>query len=214
MVVLVPISVLGQTPSAILHAQGGVWVNGYEGKDSTAIFAGDLLETKPEFSAKLTLEGSEALIQAESVVKFQGDLLALDHGGVAVGTSRGLKVKVNCITVVPVRNEWTQYEVVDVNGTVQVAARKGDVNVEHEMGKEKPELGGEGSRGGTVHEGEQKSYSESELCGAPPGPTGGSSGLNPKYIGIGGAVGGGILLCVILCRGGGSTKTQISPDKP
>jgi hypothetical protein len=67
MVVMVPVSLLGQTPSAILHAQGGVWVNGYEAKDSAAVFAGDLLETRPGFSANLTLEGPAVLIQPESV---------------------------------------------------------------------------------------------------------------------------------------------------
>ncbi len=212
MVVLVPLSLLGQAPSAIVHAEGGVWINGYEAKDSTAIFSGDLLETKPGFSANLSLEGSAVLVQAESVAKFQGDFLALDHGAVAVETSRSFKVKVNCLTVVPVANQWTQYDVTDVNGTVQVAARKSDVNVEHE-GAHKPTENAEATRGGTVHEGEQKSYRESEVCGAPAQPTNPGQGLNPKWIGVGAAVGGGILLCVLLC-GGSSSKSPISPDKP
>ena len=134
MVVVMPLSLLGQSPSAapqsaqapsaILHTQGGVWVNGQEAQDATAIFPGDLLETKTGFSATLNLDGSEVLLQPEAVAKFDGDLLELDHGSVAVGTSKGFKVRVNCITVVPVLNEWTQYEVSDMNGTVQVAARK------------------------------------------------------------------------------------------
>ena len=85
MMVMVPLSLLGQTPSAgtpsaILHTQGGVWVNGYEARDSSAIFTGDLVETKPGFSASLSLEGSTILIQPESVAKFQQELLVLDHG--------------------------------------------------------------------------------------------------------------------------------------
>jgi len=48
MLVIVPVSLLGQsapnqTGAAILHTQGGVWVNGYEAKDSSAVFPGDLL---------------------------------------------------------------------------------------------------------------------------------------------------------------------------
>jgi hypothetical protein len=213
MVILVPLSLLGQAPSAILHTQGGVWVNSYEGRDSTAIFSGDVIETKPEFSAKLTLEGSEVSIQQESVGKFQGNFFELDHGSVAVGTSTIFKVKVNCITVVPVANQWTQYEVTDVNGTVQVSARKSDVNVEHE-GQHKSTANVESDRDGTVREGEQKSYNESEICGAPPQPHEAAHGLNPKWIGAGAAAGGGILICVFLCTGKGSPKTPISPDKP
>ncbi len=86
------------------------------------------------FNANLVLDGSTILLGPESVAKFQGDYLELDHGSVSVGTSKGFRVEVNCIRVVPVRNEWTQYEVSDVSGTVQVAARKDDVNVEHEGG--------------------------------------------------------------------------------
>ena len=126
------------TGAAILHAQGGVWINGYEARDSSAVFPGDLLETKPGSAANLNLDGSTVLIQPESVVKLQTNLLELDHGSVAVGTSRGFKVQVHCITVVPVLNEWTQYEVNNLNGSVQVAARKDDVNVERTRDNKKP----------------------------------------------------------------------------
>jgi hypothetical protein len=215
MVVILPLSVLGQTPSAILHAQGGAYVNGQEAKDASAIFSGDTVDTKPGFSATLALEGSSVDIQPESVTKFQTDFLELDHGGVAVGTSTSFKVKVNCITVTPVVNDRTQYEVTDVNGTVQVAARKNDVNVEIHKGIGKPSSETEQSKGGTVHEGEQRSYKESDVCGAPPpSPGTGSSPLNSKWIEIGGGVvAGGVLLCVlVLCPGSG--HAPISPDQP
>jgi len=94
--------------------------------------------TKPGFSATLNLEGTTIQLQEETVAKLQDDVLLLDHGGVSVGTSKSFKVKVNCITVIPVLNEWTQYDVTDVNGTVQVAARKNDVNIEREQGRAHP----------------------------------------------------------------------------
>lgn len=211
MVVIVPASLLGQTPSAILHTQGGVWVNGFEARDSSAIFNGDLLETKPGFSATLNLEGSSVLIQPESVAKFQGDLLVLDHGRVAVGTSKKFKVRVNCLTVVPVVNEWTQYEVTDLNGTVQVAARKLDVNVERAMEKRKPSPENEASQEGSVREGGQKNYDESAVCGPPATPTQAGSSVSPKWIAVGAGV-AGILICVLVCGGGG--KTPVSPSAP
>ncbi len=167
------------------------------------------METKPGSPANLTLDGATVLIQPESVARLQSNFLELDHGGVSVGTSKRFKVKVNCITVTPVVNEWTQYEVSNVNGTVQVAARKNDVQVEREAdGKKPPTTVTEASHGATVHEGEQKSFDLSELCGAAAPIKGAGTGLNPKWIAYG-AGGTGILLCVLLCHGNGG-KTPVS----
>jgi hypothetical protein len=215
MVALVPLPVLGQTPlqgppAAILHTQGGVWVNGAEARDSTAIFAGDLIETKPTFSASLTLDGTEVMISAESIAKFDGDIMELDHGAVAVGTSKSFKVRVNCLKVVPVVNEWTQYEVSDLNGTVHVAAKKLDVNVEHAI-HGKPSAEPQSSQEGSVHESQEKNYDESELCGAAAPPSSAGSGLNPKWIAAG--AGGAALLILILAHSGGG-KTSVSPSSP
>jgi ribosomal 50S subunit-recycling heat shock protein len=197
---------------AILHTQGGVWVNGYEAHDSSAVFPGDVIETKPDSSANLSLDGSTVLIAPESVSKFQEDLLELDHGGVSVVTSKSFKVRVNCILVIPVLNEWTQYVVTDVNRTVQVAARKLDVNVEHERGhgKEAPEPQPSQQRA-SVHEGEQKSYDESEVCGPAARPASALAGISPKWIAAG-AAGAGILIWLLIH--GGNPKTPASPAAP
>ena len=204
----VPLSLLGQTPSAVLHTQGGVWINGYEAKDSSAVFTGDLLETKPGFSASLTLDGSTILIQPESVVKLEDNLLVLDHGTVSVTTSRSFKVRVNCLTVIPVSNDWTQYDVADLNRTVHVAAHKSDVNVERAIKLQKPTPETAASHEGSVHEGEQHDYDESELCGAPARPAG-TPLLNSKWI-IAAAGGIVILVCVLECHG----HPPVSPDSP
>lgn len=208
----VPGSLLGQTPAAILHTQGGVWLNQYEAKDASAVFAGDLLETKTGFTAQLTLDGSSVMIQSESLGKFQADLFELDHGSVSVTTVKNFKVQVKCLVVVPVASVPTQYDVTDVNGTIQVAAHKGDVNVErHQRDSDKTataQAGGDAS----VHEGEQKNYNESELCGLPPREPSGR-GLNPKWIGAG-AAGAGVLIWVLIHGGGGSTPPDMSQSKP
>ena len=209
MVVIIPVSLLGQTPSAILHTQGGVWVNGSEARDASAIFDDDLVETKPGFSATLNLEGTSVLIQPESVAKYQRDLLALDHGSVAVETSTGYKVRVNCITVIPVQNEWTQYEVTNLNGVIQVAARKNDVKVEMGLGRRKASAKPETSSDAVVHGGEQASYHESEVCGAPARITGTTLGVSPKWIAVG-AGAAGVLIWVLVQGGGGKTPVSVS----
>ncbi len=211
MILVLPQSLLAIDPaSAILHTRGGVWVNGSEVPDSTAIFSGDLLETKPGFAATLNADGSTVLIQPESVVKFQGDLLILEHGSVSVGTSKAMRVEVNCLTVVPISTDWTQYEVTDVSGKLLVAARKNDVRIKQgsraKLSKE-PET----DSGAIVREGEQGTRQESDVCGAPPEPATAGNVLNPKWIAAG-AAGGGILIWLLVH--GGPTKPPISSSKP
>jgi hypothetical protein len=214
LLLIVPSTLLGQSPIAVLHTQGGVWVNGYEARDASSVFDGDLLETKPTFAAKLNLEGSEILIQPVSVAKFEKDQLSLDHGSVSVGTSTQYKVKVKCITVVPVNPDWTQYDVTDTSGKVEVAARKNDVKVKVEaaLGSKTPSPNAEGTHESVVREGEQAAYQETEACGAPPRPSGPLSPLSTPWV-IGGAAGGvTLLLCLTLfCK---SSNHPISPDSP
>lgn len=209
-----PLSLMAaDTGSAILHSNGGVWVNGSDAKDSTALVPGDLLETKPGSVANLDADGSTVLIQPESIVKFNGDSLTLEHGSVSVGTSKSMSVHTDCIRVVPVSNEWTQYDVTDLNGTVQAAARKKDVNIEvaATMRKTSPESAG--SQSATVHEGEQATRDAAAACGVMKSPSEGAEGLPKKWIEIGAGAGGGVLLlCVLLCRG--KNPPQVSPSQP
>lgn len=203
----------GQPGGAILHTQGGVWVNGAEARDSSAVFPGDLIETKTGFSANLILEGSTVVIGSESITKFQGDYLELDHGTVSVGTSRSFRVRVNCLGVVPVLNQWTQYEVADVSRSIDVAAHKDDVNVEHEGGRKKASAASGATQQASVHEGERHSYDETEICGAPAIAQPGSP-LSPKWIALE-AGGGAAILCLLVCGGhGGGEKKNISQSSP
>jgi hypothetical protein len=216
LLIVVPSSLLGQNvpdqqAAAILHAQGGVWVNGYEARDSSAIFPGDTIETKSGATGNLVLDGSTVLLAPETVGKFQADVFELDHGSVSVGTTKRYKVRVNCLKVVPVANEWTQYVVTDVNRTAQVAAHKLDVNVEHEGVSVKPTPENESSQRASVREGEEKSFDESQICGPTAKPASPMSGVSPKWIAAG-AAGTGILIWVLV-RGGGGSK-PVSASQP
>jgi hypothetical protein len=213
LVVLCPLSLkAADTGSAVLHSEGGVWVNGAETSGSTVVFPGDVLETKPGFVANLDAEGSSVLIQPESVVKFQGTFLSLEHGSVSVGTSTSMSVHVNCIKVEPVSLERTQYDVADVNGTVQVAAHKNDVNITQGGTLRKTAPDNNSSQSATVHEGQQASRDESKACGAAARPESPGSPINMKLLEIGGAGAGVLVLCLLLCRG--SSPSKVSPDGP
>jgi hypothetical protein len=214
MVILCPLSLAAaDTGSAVLHSEGGVWVNGFEVAGSTVVFPGDMLETRPGFAANIDAEGSSVVLQPESVVKFQGTFLSLEHGSVSVGTSASMSVHVSCLKVEPVSSERTQYDVADVSGTMQVAARKSDVNVTVGGVLQKTQAQGGSSLSTVVHEGQQTTRDESTACGAAPRPGGAGNGLNAKWLEIGGGIGGGILvLCLLLCKSTG--PSNVSPSEP
>jgi hypothetical protein len=214
MIVLFPLSLLaGDTGSAVLHSRGGVWVNGAEVTDSTSIFPGDVLETKPGFVADLDTEGSSVLIRPESIIKFQGAFLTLEHGSVSVGTATAMSVHVNCIRVEPVSNERTQYDVTDVSGAVQVAALKSDVNITQVGTLRKASAESNTSQSATLHEGQQATRIEATACGAPARPGSAGSAPNMKWVEIGGGAAAGVLaLCLLLCKGSG--PSSVSPSQP
>ncbi|MGA7909301.1 MAG: hypothetical protein WCA16_17985 [Candidatus Sulfotelmatobacter sp.] len=196
----------------MLHSKGGVWVNGSESPESTAIFPGASLETKSGSVANLDADGSSVLIQPESLLTFNGDSLTLEHGSVMVTTSKSMSVFVKCIKVVPVLHAWTQYEVTDLNGTVRVAAVKSDVNVSQGVGTRKPSPES-ASQSGTVREGQQAERNESEACGAAEQPKVPGHALDTKWVEIGGAAaGGGLILCLLLCKG--TNPPRVSPSQP
>jgi len=214
MIVLCPLSLMAaDTRSAVLRSEGGVWVNGSEVTGSTVVFPGDLLETKPGFVANLDAEGSSVLIQPQSILKFEGTFLSLEHGSVSVGTSTAMSVQVNCIKVEPVSNDRTQYDVADISGAVKVAARKNAVNITQGSALQKSSRESRPSQSATVREGEQATRDETAACGPPPRPGVAASGLNTKWVEIGAAAGGGgLLLCILLCKSSG--HSSVSPSQP
>jgi hypothetical protein len=215
MLALFPSLLAAESVSAILHSKGGVWVNGTEAQDSTVVFPGDVLETKVGFVANLDADGSSVLIEPQSVVKYQGTFLNLEHGGVAVGTSTSMSVHVNCIKVEPVTKDRTQYEVGDIDGTVHVAARKSDVNITHTGANRRTSSSPDAARSATVHEGQEASRDESQACGAAAAPRGIGTATNTKWLEIGGGGAAGVgLLCLLLCSGWSSGSGSVSPSQP
>ena len=213
LVVLFPLSLMAEdAPSAVVHSKGGVWVNGAEVADSISIFPGDVLETKPGFVAELDATGSAVLIRPESIVKYEGTSLGLEHGSVSVGTSTMMRVHVNCIRVDPISSDRTQFDVTDTTGTVRVAALKNDVNITQD-GLRKAAANSTSSQSASVHEGEQATRIEATSCGAATRPGPPTNGMNTKWLEIGGGAAGGILgLCLLLCKS--SSQSSVSPSQP
>src|SRR5258707_5338343 len=70
---LLPAQLLAaDSASAMLYSNGTAWVNGSTVPKSAAVFAGDLVQTRPDSSANLNASGSSVMVLADSLVKFQG----------------------------------------------------------------------------------------------------------------------------------------------
>src|SRR3954464_9141068 len=86
--VLVPVQLLGQeSASAMVYANGSATVNGTEIPKSVAVFPGDQLETKPDASATLGINGSSVMLLSNSLLKYEGSSVAVDRGSVRVITA-------------------------------------------------------------------------------------------------------------------------------
>jgi hypothetical protein len=211
--VALPVSLMADDSSAaILHHNGGTLLNGNPAPPASAIFPNDTVQTQSQHEATINAAGSAVTVVPETLVQFEGDELVLDHGTVLVGSSRGLRVRVGCITVIPATPAWTQYDVTDVDGKVTVAARKSDVNIESRDSKLQAARSGGRSERVSVHEGEQKT--RDEKCGVaqqPPDHLAAKGAIlnSPWAIGAGA---GGILFgtCWEFCR----SDDPLSPSKP
>jgi hypothetical protein len=147
------------------------------------------------------------------MVQFEGDELALDHGSLSVSTTRGLRVRVGCLTVTPVNlSQWTQFDVSDVNGRVTVNAAKSDVYIDSRAKKAQEAKNPSRSIRDIVRESEQKS--REEKCGAAylKGQTSPGLGavLNSTWAKIVAGSTAGAIICWTLCRG----DDPASPSKP
>lgn len=167
LVPMLPVSLLAQeSAGAILRSNGvGVLVNQNSPPPSMALFRDDLIETQKKAVARIEINGSTADINPETLVQFEGDELILDHGSLVVNTTRGLRVRVGCVTVTPVNDkDWTHYEVVDLNGKVTASAVKSDVYIDSRASKARQAKQPSQSSREIVRESEQKS--REEKCGA------------------------------------------------
>jgi len=116
--------------AAMLYTNGAAWVNGaHVPRSASSIFSGDLLQTRSDSVANINQPGSSITVMSDSLVKYEGTSVDIEHGGVTVSTSRGVATTAGDVKVTPASYSWTEFNVVDVDGTVRISARKGDLTV-------------------------------------------------------------------------------------
>jgi hypothetical protein len=116
--------------AAMLYTNGAAWVNGaHVPRSASSIFSGDLLQTRSDSVANINEPGSSITVLADSLVQFQGASVDIQHGGVTVATSKEIYATAGDVKVAPASNAWTEFNVTDVDGTVRIVARKGDLTI-------------------------------------------------------------------------------------
>ena len=167
--------------SAMLYSHGTALLNGTNVPRSSAIFSGDLVQTNKDSVANINATGSSVLVLNDSLIQYEGNSVSLEHGGVTVSTSKSLATRAGGVTVSPASSAWTEFEVRDVDGTVKIAARKGDLTVSDEKGSTTLAQGQETTREESPRD---KNRKKRGGTGSVPGASGGV--LNsPVAIGIG-----------------------------
>lgn len=136
-----------------------------------------MIQTNKDGVARIEFAGSTVDIAPQTLVEFDSEEIVLDHGGVSVDSSRGLRVRAGCVTVVPVNDTVrTRYQVVDDNGDVTDSSLTSDTYLDAQPKNPKKVKQTERSRREIVHEGEQKS--REDKCGA-----GYKNGAPPQAVG-------------------------------
>jgi len=188
---LTPASLMaGDQAAAMVNCKGTVWLNGSALPDASAILSGDLLQTMTNSVATITASGSSVILQPESIVKFGDNAVSLEQGSMNVASSSALVASAGAATVTPASSVWTEFEVTDVNGMVEILARKGNVNVN--CGKETASL----SDGMRIISDASGKCKRTRKNGAYP-PASGDI-LNSPYLKyIGGAAGAGTLIWLL-----------------
>jgi len=195
MIAVFPASLMAaDAGGAMLYAKGEAWINGASIPHSSAVFPGDLVQTKPNSVVNINASGSNVMVLSDSMVKFEGNAVSIEHGSVTVATSKGMATHVGDVTVSPASAKWTEFEVTDVNGSVQIMARKGDVNIN------------DGQDTTTLAQGQQTTRDESQEAHKrkkkrPAGAATAATGSvldSPIAIGVGAAAVGGVLTWVLV----------------
>lgn len=216
LLLVVPGSLAASEPNAAILYPGGVaWVNGAYVHQSSAIFVGDMIQTRRDSVASIDASGATVTVAGDSLVRFNGESLNLEHGGIAISTSKEVAAIAGAVRVVPASIGWTEFEVSDVDGTVHIAARKGSLSVTDGSGTVALAQGQETTRDDSADQSgkdqsgkEKKRNSKKRGIGANPAAEGGL--LNSTYAMAAGGVAVGGLAVWVLTR----HEDAVSPSKP
>jgi hypothetical protein len=178
----------------MLYGRGkeAVLLNGKPLPRSSAIFPGDLIQTPSESVATLDAPGAGVIVYPDSWVKFESNAVSLQHGSVSVATSKRMVATAREITVTPVSETWTEFEVADTNGSIRVISSQGSVDINCAKGS------------ATLSEGDEIISDAAGNCNKKKRKGGAlfpvqPSTLSGPWVVTGALVTGGGIICLLLC---------------
>jgi hypothetical protein len=184
-------------PAAMLYSHGTALLNGNNISRSSAIFSGDLVQTNADSVANINATGSSVLVLNDSLVQYEGATVRLEHGGVAISTSKSLATRAGAVTVSPASGIWTEFEVKDVDGKVQIAARRGDLSIKDDSGTTTLAQGQQTTRDDAQSQ-QQEEKKRNRRAPAAAVPAWGGALDSPWAVGIGGGIALGGVVWVLV----------------
>jgi hypothetical protein len=161
MVILVPASLMAaDSGAAMARPYGPAWLNGTGVQQSSAIFPGDLVQTSSSAALKIRASGSSVTVLSDSLVKFEGAAVSVEHGSVQMMTSKGMFARAGIITATPASSAWTEFELNHADGAVRIVALKGDLQIS------------DGSQTTTLPQGQQTTQKDSTYTQTTPAQPG------------------------------------------
>jgi len=196
--------------AAMLYTNGIAWVNGSGvPRASSAIFSGDLLQTRSDTVANINSAGSSITVHMDSLVQFEGSSLKIEHGGLTISTSKAIAATAGDVKVAPVSDSWTEFNVTDVDGTVRIAARKGDLTISDDKSTTTLAQGQETTRDESSDESAGKSKKKNSKQSGAAAAAGGGVLNSPLAVGIGTGAVVGVTTWVLV-----KNSNPASPSNP
>jgi hypothetical protein len=154
MVLLTSVALVAQeTTTAVLYGTGSVYLNGAQVSNSSAVGAGDVIQTKETGAANINAPGSSVVVESNSIVRYRPEGFSLDRGNISLATGKGSSVFARDFKITPASGGWTEFYVTRTNGSIGILARKGSVTVSC------------ATNSVTVKEGQQISRDDAPNCG-------------------------------------------------
>ena len=198
-------SLANDSAIALIHVHGVAWLNGAEVPGSRAMFPGDVVQTRNDSTSTITASGLSVTVLPDSLIRIEASGLVIEHGAIRVATTHGLAATAGDVTVKPLKDSWTIFQVTDVDQHIAILADKGDVSIRDAQGTTTLPQGQQATR---ENKNKHQPAKHSPGGGAPPAAHGPILSSTTALIG-GAAVVGGTALWVSLQ----STK-PLSPSCP
>jgi hypothetical protein len=196
-----PFVAQAESSVAVVQASRTAWLNGSLIPELSAIFPGDIVQTKADL-ADIDAFGSKVRIWKDSLITYRTNSVELQRGSVSVITSKALATQIESLTVRPAALAWTEFQVTNSDGAVHITASKGDLLIADESGTTTLNAGQETTR--EVPQKKRKKRSAGAIPAAQKSPL---ESL-PALIGAGSVITG--VTVWVLCR----DDDPISPDTP